>query len=125
MNLKWRKAVLDHSKITLKGLGTVVGSLVILLGTAFAIDQRYEKAVVAQERYDSLKAESTKTRLSVQLSMELLRAQQLEDKIFELEVKPEATRSNSDNALILRYRRQLQDTQIRIHSLKAQLNGGT
>lgn len=84
----------------LKWAASVVTSLAILGGAlAFAGDARY--------------VQKSEMRIEIRYSVDQLRKQTLEDKIYELTLVPETKRSNEQRALLDRYLRQLQELNTR------------
>lgn len=75
----------------------------MLIGTAFTLDSRYAKAedIVNQKHY--IEQNSLETKFAI----DQLRRQSLEDKVFEIELIPEAKRSQSDRARLEKYKRDM------------------
>jgi hypothetical protein len=93
---KRREGDIDAVTRALKWIAGVITSIAVIGGAvAFAADTRY-----AQK--DDVKAE-------MQNSVNQLRKQALEDKIFELNLTPAAKRSDAQRALLDRSVRQLDD----------------
>ena len=88
----------------LKSLATVVGFCSTLIGAFIAVDSRYAHA-----------DEVNKQQTEVRELLNTMRKSQIEDKLFELDLRKSQTRNNTlspiDQALRDRYARQLQDLQ--------------
>ena len=84
----------------LKVIAGAVASLSTIVGAAFFVDARYAhaEAVVALIR---------QARDESRYAAEQLRKQLLEDKVFEINLVPEAKRTNTQRALLERYKAQV------------------
>lgn len=98
-------------------LSAVVISTSAIVGATLAIDARYASA----KELEQVKAENRvimeKLKSETRYSVDSLRKQQLEDKIFELNVKP--VKTPTDDALIRRYNQQLKETTDRLNASPA------
>ena len=85
-----------------------------IVGATIAVESRYASAKeltqLRTETYTVMEKMKQETRFSV----DSLRKQQLEDKIFELNVKP--VKTPTDEALIRRYNQQLKETTDRLNA---------
>jgi predicted acyl esterase len=88
---------------SIKWIASIVGALSVIIGTAFAVDGRYVHADDFKTYQESQDTNSQKT----QNSIYDVRKANLEDKIFELELKER--RTNNENALLNHYKQQLHD----------------
>lgn len=89
---------------TLVGSATTLVSITALITAMFSLDARYAHA-------DEVATEANKTQQFILSTTQDLRKQQLEDKIFELDLKKSQTKKPipTDDALRSRYQRQLDD----------------
>lgn len=97
------QAIIDNPwKILLGSSGTII----TLVGALFTIDARYAHAADTEQ-------DNKDVRAFVQQSVQDLRRQMLEDKLFELDMKkaqaPNGKNSPVDEALRDRYQRQLRE----------------
>lgn len=99
--------IITKIKENLALIGWVGSALVTLASTAIAIDARYARA----EEVQKFKAEQNQaiyqTGISQAISIDKLRKDSLEDKIFEIEAINPAKRTDIDRAKLERYKRQL------------------
>jgi hypothetical protein len=93
----------------LTALSGTVGTLAVIVGAVLAVDARYVKAGEIQE----FKVEHTRSisqlGIDTQTQINMLRKQQLEDKVFELQLIPPQRRSDVDRARLDKYQRDLED----------------
>lgn len=92
---------------------TVVGTIV---GGVIAFESRYAKAADISELKQQQVQIYSNMRIQQELAVDNLRRQNIEDKLFELRLKDNPTRA--DQALIERYREQLQELNIRSETNK-------
>ena len=82
------------------------GTIITLVATLFTLDARYAHAA-------DVAKESQQIHLAVKSAVSNLRKQNLEDKLFELDIKkeqaPNQRLSPIDSALAARYKRQLEE----------------
>jgi hypothetical protein len=84
-----------------------IGALSIILGAAFTIDSRYVHAGdLAELKKEHSRAIQQQT-VDNQVSVNELRKQMLEDKIFEIQLIPPQKRSDADRARLDKYTRDL------------------
>lgn len=74
---------------------SVVTLITMLVGAVLSVDSRYAKA-----------SDFEKQQVSIQYSIDQLRKQSIDDKIFELELIPEKDRTQSDKARLEKYKRE-------------------
>lgn len=82
--------------MTLRGMANLIGAVGVIIGAAFALDQRYVSA-----------AEFKKEIMVVKDSIIDLHRARLEDEVFRLELIPPNKRTDADKALLERYKRQI------------------
>jgi hypothetical protein len=93
--------MIDLVKNNLVSTAAVITAVSVIIGSAFAVESRYAKA----EQIAQVKQET-------QMMLDFSRKQQLEDKLFELRLKP-----NPDSvtlAMIKRYEEQLREVTRRL-----------
>jgi len=88
---------------TLTKAASAVAAIGTLIGAVLIVDTRYAHAADFN-KYQQNQAQE------LRLQLNSLRGQLLEDKLFELETKP--NKSQQDLALIERFKRQLEETKI-------------
>jgi hypothetical protein len=94
----------------LKVLSGILSLIITIVGTAIAIDERYAHAgeleEVRKQAADSINRQQTEMNRSILI----LRKQNIDDKLFELDVKKSQSKSQQlgpmDDALYQRYNRQ-------------------
>lgn len=88
---------------------SLIGAISTIVGAAFFIDGRYahagDVAAMHQEQIQAI----NETKMETKRAADQLRKQNLEDKIFEINLKPVAGRSNVDRALLDRYTREVRE----------------
>lgn len=82
-------------------VASAITFLVSVIGTAMVIDERYAHAGNVEQKLDQLQR-------SQNSSMAVLRKQQIEDRVFELDMKG-SKQNDFDRALLQRYRQQLNE----------------
>lgn len=99
--------IIDKIRPHATTISWIVGAVISIVSTAFAIDQRYAHAEdVEKFKTEQSQAIVVQGQLQTQ-ALDMFRRQMLEDKIFELELIPQNKRTVVDNAKLERYKRQL------------------
>ena len=118
-------------QITLEGIASVVALLLTMAGTLVGsyiyIDGRYAHAddldtKIKQVLLPQAKLIADQTRSQTRLSVDGLRKQLLEDKVFELTLVPPDKRSDAQRALLDRYRTQVQEISARMNTAAGAAN---
>lgn len=81
----------------------------MLIGTVLTVDSRYAKAADLHVQQQSIEKGSRETKQAI----DTLRKQTLEDKIFEIELIPDNKRSVSDIARLNKYKRDIQNIDLK------------
>lgn len=102
------------SKLSLKALAGVVSAVGVLVGAVITVESRY----VHSEEY--LVAQST-LGLKLDASTYDQRKWLLNDRITSIEAKPESARTDYDRAQLLRYQRELEETDKRLRELEKEM----
>jgi hypothetical protein len=93
--------------ITLRAIVGIVSSLGVLVGAVIAVESRYVHAAdleqFKQEQVRAFKQQSADS----QITVNELRKQMLEDKIFEIQLIPPSRRTDVDRARLDKYSRDL------------------
>ena len=91
---------------TIVGAASTLATLTVVVTTIFALDGRYAHAA-------DVAAEANKTQQLILQTTQDLRKQQLEDKIFEIDLRKSQSRTQQltpiDEALRSRYQRQIRE----------------
>jgi hypothetical protein len=93
-------------------LGTVVGGVI-------AVESRYAKAADISDLKQQQVQIYSNMKIQQEIAVDTLRRQNIEDKLFELRLKDNPSRA--DQALIERYREQLQELNVRFDANKRSL----
>jgi hypothetical protein len=114
---------MEWLKAHIKGLMAAISTIAVIIGTAFSIDLRYAKATDIEPIRELSIQSINQIRIEQANTIDLLRKQQLEDRLFELRLRENPSRT--DNALILRYENQLNevDANIRLRSFPSRSLG--
>jgi hypothetical protein len=107
-------AEMFQAKRSLTFVASVVGSLVIIVGALTAIDGRYAHASELEQMQKSEQAYHEESKVSQRMSIDTLRQQQIEDKLFELRLNPHP--SQVDKAITQRYTDQLNEVNSRLNA---------
>ena len=85
---------------------TVVGASI---GGAFAADERYMKKEEALIAIKAANDEAKATRKLIEYQADVNRKRQLEDNIFQYNLKPDKQKTQADKAMAERYKQERQD----------------
>lgn len=99
------------SKLSVKALAGMVAALGTIIGGVLVVDTRY----VHSETFDVAQAA---VELKVDQSVLDQRQWLLNDRISNIELRPEAQRSDYDRAQLERYKRDLEDTNKRMRDIE-------
>lgn len=89
--------------------GIVITVVTVSVGGAFAADERYVKKEEAIVAVQQAKQEAAETRKLIEYQSDLNRKRQLEDNIFQYNLKPEKSKTQADRAMVERYKLERQD----------------
>lgn len=107
--------MLNFLKTHISGFTTIIVGITAVVGATLAFESRYASAkeVEMMKRDNKLMYEGL--RQDNRVAVDTLRKQQLEDKVFELNLKPGKTQV--DEALLRRYNQQLKEVTDRINAV--------
>ena len=94
-----------------KTIAWIAAGVTAIVSTAFVIDERYAHAQSVYKAQRSVE-------LKVDESALEMRQWIIEDRILQIESKPEAKRTDTERALLERYKRDAHTTEIRLRSIK-------
>lgn len=95
-------------------VGTIIGFVTTIVGGAIAIESRYAKAEDIKAIKEFQYRSHEQLRFEQKQSVDVLRKQSIEDKLFELRLKQNPTQV--DRALIQRYEDQLKEVTSRLNA---------
>lgn len=104
---------LQTFKNNISEVSTVVGFAITIIGGAAAIEARYAKADDIKQMREFQSRSHDTLKYEQRQSVDILRKQNIEDKLFELRLKPNPTQV--DRAMIQRYEDQLKEVTGRLN----------
>jgi len=89
--------------------GIVIAVVTASIGGAFAADERYMKKEEALSAMRVANEEAKETRKLIEYQADVNRKRQLEDNIFQYNLKPDKAKTQADRAMAERYKLERQD----------------
>lgn len=107
--------MLELLKKHISGFTTIIVGITAVVGATLAFESRYASAKEVEMMKKDNKIMYENLRQDNRVAVDSLRKQQLEDKVFELNLKP--ARSQTEEALLRRYNQQLKEVTDRINAV--------
>lgn len=104
------KTVQEHP---IKILASILTLVSMLVGGVLTIDSRYAKASDFEEQQQIIHDSAKQNKIEFNYSIDQLRKQTLDDKIFEIELIPENKRTAVDKARLEKFKRDAQAIDIK------------
>lgn len=89
-----------------KSVISLITLISMLVGGVLSVDSRYAKAADLQNQQQSIEHAVKQNKIEFNYSIDQLRKQSVEDKIFEIELIPENKRTQADKARLEKFKRE-------------------
>lgn len=89
--------------------GILITVITVSIGGAFAADERYMKKEEAVKAIEAANKEAKETRKLIEYQADVNRKRQLEDNIFQYNLKPDKQKTQADKAMAERHKQERQD----------------